>query len=508
LVYVLSCQKENADRELAVLKSTSGYDIKGLMKEDVVLQMLEELRPYSFTVNKMGIFEFKKISDLDSVLSILSRYSNKLDDPRDIYPNDPELFAFEYYYGFNSLRNAIEREVLYLEANDMLTEFNDPDDDKIVGDEFRSILTPNRELIVDGIICVYLDSVTVGIHNYNYDALRNVHSTYSKLGVAGIAELCLQTDITTLSADDDQTISIGFIYKIVNNNSLSYQFTPKIYNDYANPNDFSYYWQFGDGQSSTEMMPIHTFATSGEFTVKLTATYNGVAYFKERIIDVGSCNANFTYLADQEVDGKYYFTNTSSVATGKIISYKWNFGDNTPTDTTKNPTHTYSSDGTYFVKLIITTNTGCSDSYEITINVSNTGNCCISCDKEIDKTKTYANGTRKVKLVFKVFNVWPIHGITSKTINFRVKSNGKLVREKADRIKSGVSGLIYTQSCSVSSPILDEVVKVNKKKASFSRYDLPPFKVRKNSVVSTYYVKDNGDVCLGVGLSLHQKDCN
>jgi len=45
LVYVLSCQKENADRELAVLKSTSGYDIKGLMKEDVVLQMLEELRP-------------------------------------------------------------------------------------------------------------------------------------------------------------------------------------------------------------------------------------------------------------------------------------------------------------------------------------------------------------------------------------------------------------------------------------------------------------------------------
>jgi hypothetical protein len=31
LVYVLSCQKENADRELAVLKSTSGYDIKGLM---------------------------------------------------------------------------------------------------------------------------------------------------------------------------------------------------------------------------------------------------------------------------------------------------------------------------------------------------------------------------------------------------------------------------------------------------------------------------------------------
>lgn len=55
LVYVLSCQKENADRELAVLKSTSGYDIKGLMKEDVVLQMLEELRPYSFTVNKIMV---------------------------------------------------------------------------------------------------------------------------------------------------------------------------------------------------------------------------------------------------------------------------------------------------------------------------------------------------------------------------------------------------------------------------------------------------------------------
>lgn len=34
----------------------------------------------------------------------------------------------------------------------------------------------------------------------------------------------------------------------------------------------SYAWDFGDGESSAEMSPVHMFTTAGSFTVKLTAT--------------------------------------------------------------------------------------------------------------------------------------------------------------------------------------------------------------------------------------------
>ncbi|HOY37921.1 MAG TPA: PKD domain-containing protein [Bacteroidales bacterium] len=511
IISVVSCQKEDSSRETSNLRNTSAYDIESLMKEEIVIEMLNVLKPYSFKVNNKGIFEFDKISDLDSVLNILSRYANKLDDPKDIYPNDPVLFAFEYHYGFKSLRNAIDQEVIYLENLDMLTEFNDPDNDKIVGDDFRSILTPNRELIVEDIICVYLDSITVGIHNYNYDALRDVHGAYLKSGVSGIAELCLQRDIVTLPADMDlRTMVIDFYYVNINNNSLSYRFTPIVNYTNENPNHFSYYWQFDDGQSSTEREPTHTFAASGEFSVKLTVTYGGSGLSTEKDILVGSCNANFTSLSDQDIVGKYYFTNTSTASIGNIVSYDWYFGDNTPHVTTQSPSHAYSTDGTYIVKLVISTDAGCTDSFESTLHVSGSGDCCVMYDKEKDTTRTYASGTRKAKLVIKIVNVWPVHGFASKTINYRVKNNGSLALEKADKITTTIAGFVYATNCTDYAAVDQGEVKYNKNKATYTYYQThTPLRVRKNGLFSGYYVKDNDGTSTGNNaLSLHQKNCN
>lgn len=52
------------------------------------------------------------------------------------------------------------------------------------------------------------------------------------------------------------------------------------------------------------------------------------------------------------------FTNTSTTTVGNIIKNDWSFGDGT-TDTIKNPSHTYPDSGTYTVKLVITTDSGC-----------------------------------------------------------------------------------------------------------------------------------------------------
>lgn len=48
--------------------------------------------------------------------------------------------------------------------------------------------------------------------------------------------------------------------------------TTKVASDPASSN--TYYWTFGDGGNSTDKNPVHTYATSGDFTVTLQVTDN------------------------------------------------------------------------------------------------------------------------------------------------------------------------------------------------------------------------------------------
>jgi hypothetical protein len=56
------------------------------------------------------------------------------------------------------------------------------------------------------------------------------------------------------------------------------------------PNPTAYLWDFGDGQTSTERNPTHTYATDGFFTVKLTVTGDGgpSTISKNRFITAGN----------------------------------------------------------------------------------------------------------------------------------------------------------------------------------------------------------------------------
>jgi gliding motility-associated-like protein len=54
------------------------------------------------------------------------------------------------------------------------------------------------------------------------------------------------------------------------------------------------------------------------------------------------------------------FNNTSTISSGSIASYLWNFGDGN-TSTLASPTHTYANPGTYSVSLIVDSNNGCRD---------------------------------------------------------------------------------------------------------------------------------------------------
>ena len=56
-------------------------------------------------------------------------------------------------------------------------------------------------------------------------------------------------------------------FKLQNTNGFTYQFT-----DLTTPTPSAWFWDFGDGNSSTAQNPTHTFSGNGPTTVKLVVT--------------------------------------------------------------------------------------------------------------------------------------------------------------------------------------------------------------------------------------------
>ena len=126
----------------------------------------------------------------------------------------------------------------------------------------------------------------------------------------------------------------------------------------------SWLWDFGDGNTSTQQNPIHTFSAAGIYTILLVVTNsNGCSksITKSNYISINSgVNAVFTNSAPSSCSAPQTITfQNQSTGTG-ILSYQWLFGDG-GSSTQANPQHTYTTAGNYTVQLVVTNSTGCTD---------------------------------------------------------------------------------------------------------------------------------------------------
>jgi len=116
-------------------------------------------------------------------------------------------------------------------------------------------------------------------------------------------------------------------------------------------------WNFGDGKTSTEQNPSHTYETVGTYTVNLTAmNYGGSnSTTKTDYITVTSdTSAPVASFTPDASSGQVPFTvKFADTSTGKVSSWSWDFGDGS-TSTDQNPTHTYVKSGSYNVTLTAT----------------------------------------------------------------------------------------------------------------------------------------------------------
>ena len=133
----------------------------------------------------------------------------------------------------------------------------------------------------------------------------------------------------------------------------------------------TYLWEFGDGQTSTDIgNTTHTYTSPGCYDVKLTITSDKgcaeiiampsfVCMYENPIADFSFTNMDLNS-----------YTTTTGTTNNSVngSTYEWTFGDGSPKSNLFNPTHTFPSPqpGSYEVMLLAISPDGCRDS---TINI-------------------------------------------------------------------------------------------------------------------------------------------
>jgi len=118
----------------------------------------------------------------------------------------------------------------------------------------------------------------------------------------------------------------------------------------------SYFWDFGDGTTSTDATPSHTYNADGAYTVTLEVSssvgggcQDSLTLIDAVVIDEIDPIAEFSSDLVPNTTAPVTFVDQSLYGP---TSWEWSFGDG-ETATAQNPIHTYSLSGTYDVQLIV-----------------------------------------------------------------------------------------------------------------------------------------------------------
>ncbi len=188
----------------------------------------------------------------------------------------------------------------------------------------------------------------------------------------------------------------------------------------------NYEWSFSGISQSIEKSPKVIWNSIGPKNVSLKVILdNGCAALVEKVIMVG-IKPVVTFKANNACAGSpINFQNLTSFPQG-IVSYSWNFGDNT-FSTQSNPIKTYSDAiaTTYFVTLKASIDGGCSDSFITSISVIEKPKTC-----DFMENTDYAFGFRGMK--FKPMDDKGIVGAQKGVIyTWAISDNGSIKGDSA-----------------------------------------------------------------------------
>lgn len=178
---------------------------------------------------------------------------------------------------------------------------------------------------------------------------------------------------------------------------LTVQFTDQSIND-----PVQWEWSFGDGATSLEQNPSHTFTEGGSFDVRLTATNSRGSTMVTKTISIGvPLAADFIFTQDSnDVPLLVTFTDKSK---GSPTNWLWNFGDGS-TSTDQNPSHVYTQAN--------------SNGYVVSLTVNN---------PSATSTKTATDHVKALTPVIAKFTADVVTGVPPLMVKFTDQSSGDIV---------------------------------------------------------------------------------
>lgn len=134
----------------------------------------------------------------------------------------------------------------------------------------------------------------------------------------------------------------------------------------------TWFWDFGDGNTSTQASPSHVFSKKGVYTVSLTVTNKatGCSFTKKADVEVIDEVASFEISAEETCKGMPVTFTVVNSNPANIKAYRWRFGDDL-TGATDKPviSHKYSQAGEYLVSLTLTDINNCTSTIETPVAV-------------------------------------------------------------------------------------------------------------------------------------------
>lgn len=185
--------------------------------------------------------------------------------------------------------------------------------------------------------------------NYNVTLIIN-----TSLGCADTIAKSVQVYYKPLANFTHSNICLGEIMDFINTSSVD-----------PSASLTNYSWAFDDGSLLVPTLnSSHTYTNPETFNVSLIVTTNNgcLDTIVKSVVVHPLPSVQFSAMNVCDGTNVQFNDESTILITDTIQSWTWNFGDTSPVNINQNPTHLYSSAGSYIVQLLVVSNFGCQDS--------------------------------------------------------------------------------------------------------------------------------------------------
>ena len=197
-----------------------------------------------------------------------------------------------------------------------------------------------------GNVTFYLDSDS--LHQFEFNTFRLRYFTI------GVDDMYGPTDPAPIISD----------IRIVDNHAVIADFSADTtsgsvpltvhFSDSSKGNILGYFWDFGDGRTSSEQHPTHMYETADTFTVSLMVTGPGKpdTLIRENYIRTFHPAPIADFTADTTSGFRPLEVQFTNLSSGMIATWLWDFGDG-ETGTGQHPSHVFQTADTFTVSLTV-----------------------------------------------------------------------------------------------------------------------------------------------------------